>query len=293
MRNIWITGAGPRSFIGRNLKEALQQDYNIFAPTHAELELLDTDAVARYAERNQIEIVIHAAVRNYYDKDAGDIYTDDMTMFLNIERLRHSVDKILYFGSGAEYDKRADIVMAKEEDIGRRVPQDPYGLGKYTANAIARGTDNVYNLRLFSVFGRYEQWQIRFLSNLCCKALFDLPLTVRRDCAFDFLSVDDVTYIVRWFLENKPAHQDYNVCRGKPYLLTDMAEMVRQVSGKDLAVTLLDDTRNRDYTGDNSRLLAEMDGWTPTAMRTELERLYEYYSQHRAEIDYAVLAASR
>ena len=42
MKNILITGGS--GFIGKNLREQLQGKYNIYAPSHSELELLDYDA---------------------------------------------------------------------------------------------------------------------------------------------------------------------------------------------------------------------------------------------------------
>jgi len=203
------------------------------------------------------------------------------------------VEKVLYFGSGAEFDKRYDISMAREEDLGKTIPASEYGLAKYTMSLIARGSRNIYNLRLFGIFGKYELWRIKFLSNLCCKALFDLPLTVRRECYFDFLSIEDLPAIVEWFIEGAPAWHDYNVCMGRPYRLTELAELVRSVSGKDLPIQLLSEERNLDYTADNSRLRGENPALRITPMEEALRGLYAWYGAHREEIDYETLRESR
>lgn len=291
MKKILITGA--RGFVGRNLKEALADKYEIFAPTHKELELLDYEALARYVEQNQIQSVVHAAVHVPRFNGAEKEYFNDMQMFLNLEKLSGSLDKLIYFGSGAEYDKRQDISMVREEDWGERLPVTEYGLAKYTMNRIARDSRNIYNLRLFGIFGKYELWEIKFLSNLCCKAVFDLPLTVRQECGFDFLYIDDLAPVVEWALENTPQHHDYNVCMGVPYELTRLADMVRQVSGKDLPVQLLAPGRNREYTADNTRLKREMKDWRITPMEKALEKLYRYYQEHRQELDVETIRNSR
>lgn len=291
MKRVMITGAG--GFVGRNLKEALSGRYELFAPPHSELELLDGEALERYVEKHRIEVVIHAAIHVPMFHGAEDEFRNDVQMFLNLERVSHRVEKLLYFGSGAEFDKRYDIRMAGEETFGRTIPVSEYGLAKYAMNTIARGSGNIYNLRLFGIFGKYELWRIKFLSNLCCKAVFDLPLTVRRDCHFDFLYIEDLPEIVTWFIEHTPQWHDYNVVHGREYRLVELAEMVRRISGKKLPVVLLSDERNLDYSADVTRLRTEMGCLRITPMEQALEELYHYYEVHESEIHFDTLKSSR
>lgn len=287
MKKVLITGG--TGFVGRNLRESLCGKYEIFAPSHKELELLDYDALDSYVTEHQIAVIVHGAIHVPMFNGAEKEFFNDMQMFTNLEKISHRVEKLIYFGSGAEFDKRYDIYMAKEEDLGRTIPTSEYGLAKYTMNLIARQSENIYNLRLFGIFGKYELWNIKFLSGLCCKALFDLPLTVRKDCYFDFFSIEDLGNIVSWFIENKPDYHDYNICYGKPYLLSELAEMVKKVSGKDLSVTLLSDERNVDYCADNTRLLNQIPGLRITPMEEALKDLYRYYENNRDLIDVEIL----
>lgn len=291
MKQVLITGAS--GFIGRNLKEALSGRYSVFAPSHQELELLDYGQVEQFISANQIDVVIHGAVHvPMFHGTEKELY-NDMQMFLNLEKISGCVEKLLYFGSGAEFDKRFDIRMVSEDALGKTIPTSEYGLAKYVMNKIARRSDNIYNLRLFGIFGKYELWQVKFLSNLCCKAAFDLPLTVRNECWFDFLCVEDLPEIVAWFIENEPKFHDYNICHGKEYRLTELAELVRKVSGKDLPTTLLSPERNLDYSADNSRLNAEIPELQITPMGQALKELYHYYDLHRDIIDFETLRNSR
>lgn len=293
MKRILITGAGPKSFIGRNLKESLLDDFEVFAPSHAELELLDDSALERYCTQHRIDVLIHAAIHVPMFNGAANEYRNDMQMFHHIEKISRRVEKVLYFGSGAEYDKRRDIRQIREVEIGERIPVSEYGLAKYTMNQLARASANIYNLRLFGVFGKYELWQLKFLSNLCCKALYDLPLTVRSECYFDFLYIDDLVGIVKWFVEHTPRWHDYNICSGEEFLLTELAEKVLFVSGKDLSIELLHPERNLDYSGSNARLMAEYNGTPLTKMDNALQMLYSYYSSIKNQIDVKTLRESR
>lgn len=291
MKTVLITGAS--GFIGRNLAEALGDRCNVLAPRHAQLDILDYEALLSFIQRNRVDVMIHAAVHVPMVNGVEKEYYNDMVMFLNIERISHLVEKVLYFGSGAEFDKRYDIRMVSEEDIGKSIPVNEYGLAKYTMNMIARRSKNIYNLRLFGIFGKYELWNIKFLSNLCCKAVFDLPLTVRSDCYFDFLYIEDLPDIVTWFIENTPKRHDYNICHGREFLLTELAEMVKNVSGKDLPIVLLSNERNLDYSASNLRLNAEMSRLRITDMKASISELYRYYSANRTEIDADILKDSR
>lgn len=290
MKRILITGGS--GFVGRNLREALAGRYEIFAPSHRELELLDYAALERYVLGHGIQVIIHAAIHVPMFNGAEKEFFNDMQMFANMEKISHRVEKLLYFGSGAEFDKRFDISMVREEDFGKSIPTTEYGLAKYSMNLLARRSENIYNLRLFGIFGKYELWHIKFLSGLCCKALFDLPLTVRRDCYFDFLSIEDLPAIICWFIENTPDHHDYNIAHGTQYKLTELAAMVRKVSGKDLPITLLSEERNVDYSADNSRLLAQIPGLAITPMEEALRQLYSYYGSVRDTLDRETLIRS-
>ena len=291
MKRVLITGGS--GFIGRNLSEDLCKKYHVFAPSHRELDLLDYDSVFTYIKEHGIEVIIHAAVHVPEFNGREKEFFNDMQMFLNLEKISPFVNKIIYFGSGAEFDKRFDISNVREVDYGKSIPVTEYGLAKYTMNKVAQNSRNIYNLRLFGIFGKYELWQIKFLSNLCCKAVFDLPLTVRKDCRFNFLYIEDLIGIVDWFINHKPTFHDYNICHDKSYLLSDFAKMVVKVSGKRLNIQMLSAERNLDYTADNARLRTEITDLNITPIIKALKDLYRYYSDNKAKIDYETLKLSR
>ena len=291
MTKILLTGGS--GFIGRNLYEQLRDKYDILAPRHKKLDLLDFSSLQEFVKKNNIEVIIHSAVHVPAFNGTEKEFFNDMQMFWNLEKLSQDLDKIIYFGSGAEFDKRYDIRNVSESQFGASIPVSEYGLAKYTMNQFARRSSNIYNLRLFGVFGKYELWQIKFLSNLCCKAVYGLPLTVRKDCYFNFLFIDDLVKITDSFINKTPEYHDYNACHDNEYLLSDLAKMVVEVSGKDLDIVMLSDERNLDYSASNKRLHGELPQLEITPMKRSLEMLYQYYSDNRGQIVFDVLKETR
>lgn len=293
MRRILLTGAGPHGFVGRNLAPALGERYEVFTPSSRELNLCDYELLARYIDRHRIDTVIHGAHQSIVHTGPEDIMLHDLQMFYNIEKLSGQLERVLYFGSGAEFDKRFPVENIQETDLGRSVPVTYYGLEKYMMTLHARQSRNIYNLRLFGIFGKYEHWQSKFISNLCCKAMYDLPLSIRQNCMFDYLYVDDLAPIVVWFLEHEPKFHDYNVCTARPVSLREIADVVLAVSGKELPVVVAKEGWNLSYTADNSRLSSEMGGISLHEFQDAVAELYAWYQAHKAEIPYDELKKTR
>ncbi len=284
-----ITGGS--GFIGKNLVEYLSKDYVVFAPNSKEQDISNYDKLAEYVDKNKIKIIIHCAT---YTKENEFIKLEkNLTMFFNIEKIAKQIEKVIYMGSGAEYDKRFDIEMAKESDFGKTIPTTAYGFSKYIANIVTRKSNNIYNMRLFGVFGKYEDYLRCFISNLCCKAVFDLPLSIRQNCMFDFLFIDDLLPIVNLFLNNPLKHHDYNIVTGKPISLISIANTILQTTKKDLPINILKEGLNLCYTADNSRLISEFPAVKFTDLKISVNKLYQYYNQKKDNLDYESLKNSR
>src|SRR5208282_1846459 len=111
------------------------------------------------------------------------------------------------------------------------VPTDPYGFSKYICAKYTERSERLLDMRLFAVFGQYEDYTVRFISNACCRALKGLPIVLRQDIVFDYLYIKDLVKLTRWFIENDARHKAYNVCSGRPVALTELARMIVRVAG--------------------------------------------------------------
>ncbi len=284
-----ITGAS--GFIGRNLVEHLHPNYAVTTPTRSELNLLDDVAVRQFLELHQFDVVIHCATvrSNRMIGQAASLLRDNCRLFFNLTRNSAKFGKMICFGSGAEYDSRHYLPRMKEEYFDNHVPVDDYGFSKYLCAKSVAFFPNVYELRLFAVFGPYEDWAVRFISNACCRALWDLPVVMRQNAFFDYLDVHDLGFVVRWFIEHRPKWHHYNVCSGCPLDLRALAGKVVAASGKQLNILVKRDGLGTEYSGDNTRLLSEMDGFRPLAIDRSIRDLYLWYSERKGLIDPAQL----
>ncbi len=289
MSKILITGAS--GFVGRNLAEYLQRnnrDYEIWTPTSRELDCLNEAAVTDYLRCNRFDYVLHLAV--YGDgidksKDGTKILEYNMRIFLNFYKNSNLYGKMYYTGSGAEFDKRYDIISVTEEQIGKRIPVDQYGLMKYTVGQLIEQSDNIYNFRLWGIFGKYEYYPTKFISNVCCKAIKGLPLSIRKNVYFDYLWVDDFGKMIQYFLHHEPKYHTYHAVSGKKISLEQICQIVLKVSKKQLPIYICSEGWDNEYTASNARIVGEIEGFEYTAIEEAIQQLYSWYSEHEQDID--------
>lgn len=289
--NILITGA--RGFIGKNLVEYLASEhsgkYNLFFPFHKELDLLDIKAVEKYIKDNSIEGVVHAASvggtrKTAYDSGLTDIVSRNLKMFFNLERHLPRIKQFISLGSGAEYDKAHYVPRMSEDYFDKHIPSDDYGFSKYAISKHIEQSNKMVNLRLFGVFGKYEDYEFKFISNSIVKNLLGLPITINQNVNFDYLNVDDCVMIIEKFLSIDPRHKAYNIVTGTTIDLVTIANKINNISGNKSKIIVKNSGLNVEYSGDNKRLLEEIN-FKFTPFDVALKKLYNYYRSIIGTID--------
>jgi GDP-L-fucose synthase len=291
---ILVTGGS--GFIGRNLVVHLRRTHEVLAPTRAELDVSDPDAVDEWFAGNRVDAVVHGALRPGHRNaaDTSNQLWTNLRMAFGIIRNSHRFGRLIFLSSGAVYDIARPQNRVAEDRLGLSVPADEHGLSKYViaqyfeASHRARLID-VVELRLFGVFGKHEDYAIRFVSNAICKTLFDLPITLRQNRTFSYLYVDDLGPIVEAFLTAEHDHAAYNVVPDWTDDLHDLAVRVRSRSGTDVPIVVGAPGDGLPYSGANDRLRAALPGVSFTAVDTAIGALYDWYAANRATIDRSAL----
>jgi GDP-L-fucose synthase len=282
LKKVLVTGGN--GFIARSLTEKLSERFHIVACGKKQLDLTDSKQVETFLEREKFDVVIHSATYDaapkHSSKDPNKVLEQNLSMFFNLCRPNHLYEKMIYFGSGAEFSRPYWQPKMTESFFGTQIPQDQYGLSKYIMTQHALLSDNIYNLRLFGVFGEFDDWRYRFISNICCHAVLGNQITVHQNALVDCLYIDDLIKTVRFCIENSLTHQVYNLCSGQAYEYSDLARMVAELAGGK-KVEIENPEIKYEYSADNSLLVKEMPQLTFTPMHEALERMLKWYAEHR------------
>ncbi|MFA6185106.1 MAG: NAD(P)-dependent oxidoreductase [Candidatus Shapirobacteria bacterium] len=285
IETIFLTGG--TGFIGRNFVECFKDKYKILSPSHKELDLLDTVAVDNFFKKNKIDVVIHTAniggLRN--SMVLNDSIKNNLKMFFNIVKNKNYFKKMIHFGSGAEYGKSKDIINVKESDFGLNIPSDDYGFYKYVCSKYIENSTNIYCLRIFGVFGKYEDFTIKFISNLLCKYIYKMPLTLIRDCKFDYVYIDDFMKIIEYFIKNDLKEKFFNVGSGNKYSLLELAKEINKLDNYSLPIIVKQNGLNKEYTSNNDLLKKEIKNLKLTKIEVAIKDLYRYYLSNKSIIN--------
>lgn len=277
---VLITGGN--GFIGRNLNEALAVDHEVVAKGRDALDLLDAAAVEEALKAGHFDAVVHAATYDaaprHTTKDPARVLENNVRMFFNLVRCQRWFGKLIYFGSGAEFDRLHWVPRMTEAYFDEHVPADPYGFSKYlmTRTAMQSG-GRIINLRLFGVIGRHDDWRTRFPANACCRVVSGLPIIMNRNRVFDHLWMDDLSRIVRWCLEKTPRYPVYNACSGEAAEFMTLASIIAAESGTHPEIIVKEEGLGPEYSGDNQRLAAELGAFQFTPVAEAVRQLYRWY----------------
>ena len=253
-----------------------------------ELNLADEESVDCYFRNHSIDVVIHAAVKPGHRnaKDTSNLFYTNTRMFFNLERHKSEYEKMIVLGSGAIYDMRNYRPKMKEEEWDAYIPSDEHGYCKYVCEKVIEKSNNIYDLRIFGIFGKYEDYAIRFISNAICKTIFDLPITIKQNRYFDYLYIDDLMPVLDWFINNKPNYHSYNITPDKSISLYELAEIIKNLSNKNLPIIVAQEGLGLEYSGNNNRIKEEFQEFKTTPIKDSIKRLISWYIENKNNLDF-------
>ena len=281
--NILITGAG--GFLGQHLinflLKSLHEDdfiYNLGKKKISNCinynidDINDKEQINSAISKIRPDYLFHLAGSSdkYLDfesmKSVNTTYSNNLLKALEINNL-HDHTKIMIVGSSAEYGPVNNEDLPISEDL-KPNPLTNYGKTKYdqTVNSILwqQNSRKLVVVRPFNIIGKHIPDSLAigsFYSQIRSMHVKGNLRTGNLKIKRDFIDVNDVVNIMWKLINNNNSYGEViNICTGKPTLLSDLVNLMIDLSGKKIKCeTEHNRIRKNDmdlHYGNNKKLLS-------------------------------------
>lgn len=285
--SILITGA--EGFVGRNLVELfLNKKYPVLSPTVNELDLTDSEAVENYLKNISVEAIVHCATvlrdRTAYPADTCE---KNLRMFFNLYKYKGKSTKLISLGSGSEYAREHWQKKMPEEYFDKYIPKDGHSYAKYLISKYIQEINdgNTYCLRIFGIYGKYEDYRYKFISNAIVKNILEMPIVINQNVVYDYIYITDFFRIVEYFINNTARNKIFNATATESIDLIAIANLINKVSHYKSEIQILNKGIGVEYSGDNKRLLSELKDFQFTSHEESIDDLHKYYMGIKDKLD--------
>ena len=229
---ILITGGN--GYIAKSIANRLWEKHHIVAPGREELDLLDSKSVDTFFEGKYFDVVIHTATLggNRLKEEDETVSFYNLIMFYNLIRKKEQFNKLISFGSGAEY----------------RVEYTPYGFSKKIINKLIHKHDNFYNLRIYAVFDEKEK-DTRFIKSNIQRYLNNEPILIHQDKLMDFIYMPDLISIVEHYIVGKDLLKEVDCIYDDTVSLSNIAQQINNISTSKVPINIEDPLPGQNYIG--------------------------------------------
>ena len=256
-----IIVAGSNGFLGRNLRDffSSRPEFTVTFLSRDDLDLTDRLALTEFCKLHSPDLLLHVAV------SLSDL-TNNLLMYYALEACSPYCGKIIMIGSGAEYSHQRYIPLMTEDYFDPLIPPSNNNVYHASKHLISRlhidsSVNNIYNFRVFGLYGPYEDYTRRLISNNIFNFLNGDNMSALANHSFDYLYVDDLISAILHFANYSdiPAFRTYNLCSGhSDSFYSILCEVIASLGGSSSSIHMDSLTPTElDYSGNNSRFESE------------------------------------
>lgn len=302
MIRILITGGS--GLVGSSLIRHLTGSYEIFAPSHLELDLNDEKRVDDYFKTNKIDVCIHAAAIVF--GLGGHLKQPDEAIFANT-RLDQNVfnavrnnklKKFIYIGTVAAYGFPYAQLPLREEDFYIGEPHDSeygYASAKRAASSFCKvlsdaGIPSTYCI-LTNVYGPNDRFNVstgHVIPSLIAKASQASsdgePLSVwgNPETTRDFIFVDDISAAIKQLIDS-PFEGIVNLSTGIETSMLEVAEGISKRFGISKIQWEVNKPQGIPKRVVSNKLLKSVINFKQTEFEAGLDQTVEWYKKFKEE----------
>lgn len=230
--NILITGGG--GYIGTGLYNHLSSTYNVISINRQTFDLRNYDQTKTWFQNKFFDIVIHTSIvgGNRLINENGETIYSNLLMFDNLLDFKNHFNKLITFGSGAEFYNS----------------KSPYGLSKKIINYLCHNYTNFYNLRLYGLFDENEN-ERRFIKNNINKYINHQNMLIHNNKYMDFIFFKDFLKIIEFYIKNTNLPKEIDCVYKNKYTLLDIANIINSLNNYYVNIDINHNNDNINYTG--------------------------------------------
>jgi UDP-glucose 4-epimerase len=234
MDRIKILITGGNGYIAKSITNRLWEKYHILSPGREELDLLDSKSVDAFFEGKHFDVIIHTAILggNRLKEEDETVSFYNLIMFYNLIRKKEQFNKLISFGSGAEFNTE----------------YSPYGFSKKVINKLIHKHDNFYNLRIYAVFDEKEK-DTRFIKSNIKRYLNNEPIIIHQDKLMDFIYMPDLISIIEYYIAGKDLLKEVDCIYDDTVSLSNIAQQINNLSINKVPINIEDPLPGQNYIG--------------------------------------------
>lgn len=241
---------GANGFIGSYLANRYTNaGHDVDKVTRQSFDIENYYAVDTWLAHRNIDIVINCAV---VGGGTAVAQVNEQTVRTNLAVFQNfynssNIKRYINIGSGAEFDKKQDLVLAHEERILTSTPDDSYGYSKNVIARMTRQREEFYTLRLFGCFHSTESNQ-RMLKKVSMHTNEEWLI---EDKYFDMFGLEDFARVVDYYLA-AGSDKDINCVYQNKTKLFDTVKGF--ISYHNINTTIMPGPKGLSYSGNGDRL---------------------------------------